>query len=135
RRRNLWVLGDRQREQGDAPAQNDDDRQHRGKDRPVNEKAGKHGYCPSARGVPAPTADGAAVARSWDAPLLAVTLDEGGVNAGGWLAGRRRTARPNRAGSQNSPRVTRPSVRRATSPSRRVRADENSGVSTNPSMT
>ncbi len=42
RRRDVRVLRDRQREQGDAAAQRDDDRQHRGEDRPVDEKAREH---------------------------------------------------------------------------------------------
>ena len=43
RRRDLRVLRDRQREQGDAAAQRDDDGQHRGEDRPVDEEAREHG--------------------------------------------------------------------------------------------
>ncbi len=43
-RRDLRVLRDGQRKQRDPAGQRDDDRQHRGKDRPVDEKPGKHRY-------------------------------------------------------------------------------------------
>ena len=43
RRRDLRVLRDRQREHGDAAAQRDDDRQHRGGDRPIDEELREHG--------------------------------------------------------------------------------------------
>ena len=43
RRRDLGILRDRQREQRDAAGQRDDDRQHRGEDRAVDEEARKHG--------------------------------------------------------------------------------------------
>ena len=43
RRRDLGVLGHRQREERDAPGQRDDDGQHRGEDRPVDEEAREHG--------------------------------------------------------------------------------------------
>ena len=39
RRRHFRVLGDRQREHGDAARQRDDDGDHRGENRPIDEKA------------------------------------------------------------------------------------------------
>ena len=39
----LGILRDRQREHGDPAGQRDDDRQHRGEDRPVDEELRKHG--------------------------------------------------------------------------------------------
>ena len=43
RRRDVGILGDRQHEHGQRAGQRDDDRQHRGEDRPVDEEVGEHG--------------------------------------------------------------------------------------------
>ena len=42
RRRDRRKLRQRQREDGDAPGQRDDDRQHRGEDRPIDEETREH---------------------------------------------------------------------------------------------
>ena len=43
RRRDVGILGDRQHENRQRAGQRDDDRQHRGEDRPADEEMGKHG--------------------------------------------------------------------------------------------
>ena len=45
-RGDLGILGDRQGLKGDAAGQGDDDGEHRGEDRPVDEEAGKHAGSP-----------------------------------------------------------------------------------------